>query len=38
MKKLKELEVNTDARCPTHVIENTIRSFNRKKDEILVQP
>ena len=28
----------TDARYPKHVIENTIRNFNRKKDELLIPP
>ena len=28
----------TDAGCPKHVIENTIKNFNRKKDELLILP
>ena len=28
----------TDAGYPKHVIENTIRNFNRKKDELLIPP
>ena len=28
----------TDAGYPKHVIENTIKIFNRKKDELLIPP
>ena len=28
----------TDAGYPKHVIESTIRNFNRKKDELLILP
>ena len=38
MRTQKESSKYTGAGYPKHVIENTIKNFNRKKDELLILP